>query len=355
MSPLNGFGSYLIRGSESNRGDYVLSVRDRGRVKHYKIQRSENGELFVTARATFNTLQDLVTHYQQIADGLCVNLKKPCVIAPTDVEWQADKSGIRLIRRLMPGQFTEAWEGMWNDTTPVAVKTLIPNQNMTIEDFLLSANLMKKLRHPNLIQIHNICSKEEPVLIITELMKYGSLLEYLHNEGKSLKRPQQIHMGVQVAAGMAYLEEEKIIHRDLAARNIQVGEGILCKVANFEMARVIDKDRSIYVGQEEEKFAIRWMAPEAALCCMFSIKSDVWSFGITLYEIITYGSIPYSGMTNAGVKQQINQGYRMPQPFDCGCPDKFYDIMLNCWREEPANRPTFETLQQQLANFFCTD
>jgi fyn-related kinase len=359
LNPLNSYGSYLIRGSESSvgyNGSYVLSIRNEVKVSHYKIKLSESGEFFITARSTFKTLLDLVTHYQRDADGLCVNLRKPCVIVPIDVlgepvdEWQVDRSGVRLVRKLVSGEFTEMWEGIiWNNTTvtPVAVKTLIPNQNMTVEEFLQSANLMKKLRHPNLVQLRNLCSKEEPVFIITELVKHGSLLEYFHSKGKSLKPPQLIHVAAQVAAGMAYLEEEKVIHRDLAARNIQIGEGILCKVANFELARVMDKD--IYVGQKQERIAIKWAAPETALYYRFSIKSDVWSFGIVLYEIITYGKSPYPEMTNDEVKQQVPQGYRMPPPM--GCPGKLYDIMLKCWQKGPANRPKFETLQRQLANF----
>jgi fyn-related kinase len=352
FNPLNNYGSYLIRGSESSLGSYVLSVRDKDQVRHYKIKVSESGEFFITARSTFKTLQNLVVHYQRDADGLCINLRKPCVISPTDVsgepvdEWQIDRGGIRLVRKLMSGQFTEMWEGIRNATTPVAVMTLIPNQNMTIEDFLQLANLMKKLHHPNLVQLHNLCSKEEPVLIITELMKHGSFLEYLHGEGKSLKHPQLIHMASQVASGMTYLEEQNnIIHRDLAARNILVGEGILCKVANFELAQVMD--RNFYKVQKQGKIAIKWTAPEATLLNTFSIKSDVWSFGIVLYEIITYGKPPYLGMTDEDVKQETQQGYRMPQPD--GCPSKLYDIMLNCWRVKPANRPKFETLQRQLA------
>ena len=182
-------------------------------------------------------------------------------------------------------------------------------------------------------------------------MKHGSLLEYLRGEGRSLKLPQLIDMAAQVAAGMAYLEGQNVIHRDLVARNILVGEGVSCKVANFKLARVMDK--GIYEGQEGEKIAIKWAAPEAALHRRFSIKSDVWSFGIVLWEIITYCRFPYPGMTNAQVKQLIQQGYRMPRP--PGCPDKLYSIMLNCWREEPANRHTFETLQWQLEDFFIDD
>jgi fyn-related kinase len=190
---------------------------------------------------------------------------------------------------------------------------------------------------------------EEPVLIITELMKNGSLLEYLHSEGKSLNFIQLIDMAAQVAAGMAYLEEQNVIHRDLAARNIQVGEGPICKVANFELARVVDKD--IYEGQEGEIMAIKWAAPETALHYRFSIKSDVWSFGIVLYKIVTYGKPPYPDMTNGEAKQQIQQGYRMPRPV--GCPGMLCDIMLNCWREVPNHRPTFKILQSKLEEYYC--
>ena len=351
---LNTNGSYLIRESESTPGGYALSVRDGDQVKHYKIKQSDNKEFYIAPRSMFKSLQDLVTHYQQQADGLCVNLKKPCVITPTDIdEWQIiDRSGIRLVRKLISNEFTEVWEGIWNNTTPVAVKSLKPNQNMTINDFLQPANLMKKLRHPKLVQFYGLYSKEEPVFIITEFMKHGNLLKYLRGNGE-LNLRQLIHMAEQVAAGMAYLEEQNVIHRDLAARNIQVGDGILCKVANFERARVMDTD--IYEGQDGETITIKWMAPEAVLHHRFSIKSDVWSFGIVLYEIITYGKIPYPGMTDAEVKQQIRirQGYHMRQPM--GCPDKLYEIMFDCWRVEPINRPTFKTLQRQLEALNGTD
>jgi fyn-related kinase len=226
---LNNYGSYLIRRSE--RGGYALSVRDLDQVKHYKIKQSENEEFFVSLRSTFKTLQDLVTHHQQQADGLCVNLKKPCVIS-TDIsgqvvdEWQIDRNGITLIRKLVSDEFTEVWEGIWNSDTPVTVKTLKSNQNMTISEFMQLANLMKKLQHRQVVHFYGLCSKEEPIFIITELLEHGSLLEYLRGKGRSLKLAQLIDMASQVAAGMAYLEERNVIHRDLRARNIQVGEGI---------------------------------------------------------------------------------------------------------------------------------
>ena len=130
---------------------------------------------------------------------------------------------------------------MWNDTTPVAVKTLKPG-TMSPTDFLAEAQIMKKLQHEKLVQLYAVCTQEEPIYIVTELMKHGSLLEYLRNEGRSLEMTQLVDIAAQVASGMAYLEEQSFIHRDLAARNVLVGENLICKVADFGLARLIDED-----------------------------------------------------------------------------------------------------------------
>ena len=245
------------------------------------------------------------------------------------------------------GQFGEVWEGLWNNTTSVAVKTMKPG-TVSASEFLQEAKLMKRLLHPNLVQLYAVCTMEEPIYIVNELMKHGSLLDYLRGDGRSLKLPQLIDMSAQVASGMAYLEEQNYIHRDLAARNILVGENLICKITDFGLVRVIDED--IYEAHTGAKFPIKWTAPEATLYNRFTIKSDVWSFGIVLYEIITYGRFPYPGMTNAQVLEALQQGYRMPCPM--GCPDKLHNIMLDCWREDPDCRSTFETLQWQLEEFF---
>ena len=360
MQPFNTFGSYLVRDSETTPGDYSLSVRDQERVRHYKIRRLENGTFFVTRKITFDTISQLIVHYRQQADGLCVNLMKPCVQAEkpqtaglsrqANEEWEIDRRTVRLMKRLGAGQFGEVWEGLWNSTTRVAVKTLKPG-TMSPHEFLQEAGLMKKLRHPKLIQLYAVCTSEEPIYIITELMKHGSLLDYLRGDGRKLQQPQLIDMTAQVAAGMAYLELQNYIHRDLAARNILVGEHLICKVADFGLARVIDED--IYEAHTGAKFPIKWTAPEAALYNRFTIKADIWSFGIVLYEVVTYGRFPYPGMTNAQTLEALQQGYRMPAPM--GCPEKLYQVMLDCWRDQPETRPTFETLQWQLEEFYSSD
>ena len=197
-----------------------------------------------------------------------------------------------------------------------------------------------------------MCTKEEPIYIVTELMKYGSLLKYLRQgEGRSLKLPLLINMALQVASSMVYLSERNIVHLDLAARNVHVGAHTICKVVDFQLARVL-KD-GVYVAPEECKFPIKWTAPESILDRRISIKSSVWSFGVLLYEIITYGQLPYPAISNAEVLDKIQTGYRMGCPPNC--PQRLHNIMMGCWQQDPASRPTFNELLMQLQDFLTKD
>lgn len=330
-------GGFLIRESESKPGDYSLSVRDHDSVKHYRIRTLDDGGYYITRRVPFRTLNELVNHYKYDSDGLCLCLTEPCrnlempqtadLSHNTKDQWEIPRATIKLAKKLGSGQFGDVWEGMWNGTTPVAVKTL-KHGSMSSDDFLKEAAIMKKLRHPKLVQLYAVCTDEAPFYIVVELMKNGSLLDYLHDKGRALRLPQLVDMAAQIAAGMAFLESQNFIHRDLAARNILVGDNNVCKVADFGLARVVQENE--YTAREGAKFPIKWTAPEAALMNRFSIKSDVWSFGILLTELITYGRIPYPGMTNAEVLQQVERGYRMPSP--PGNPEALYAIMLDCWK-----------------------
>ncbi|XP_057678516.1 tyrosine-protein kinase SRK2 [Corythoichthys intestinalis] len=355
----NEHGAFLIRNCESQKGELSLSVLDNGRVKHYKLRKNEHGLYYVSMTKVFETLKKLVSHYSTQADGLCVRLSEPCkkIEAPqtnglsynTVDQWEIDRNSIKLLHKLGAGQFGEVYEGIWNDTTAVAVKTLKPG-TMDANDFLREAQIMKRLRHAKLIQLYAVCTMEEPFYIITELMKNGSLLEYLQKDkGDKLQLSDQIEMGAQVASGMAFLELQNYIHRDLAARNVLVGENNICKVADFGLARVFQNE-NVYEAKEGTKFPVKWTAPEAIRTNIFTIKSDVWSFGILLYEIMTFGKMPYPDMTNYQVVQQLPQGYRMPCPQQC--PKVLYEIMLDCWKENEQDRPTFETLQWKLEEYF---
>ena len=149
---------------------------------------------------------------------------------------------------------------------------------------------------------------------------------------------------------MAYLEEKNYVHRDLSARHVLVSksENLICKVKVVSMARILSDD--VYETYTGTKCPIKWTALEALCHRHFTIKSDVWSFGILLYELITYGRFPYPGMNNAQVLEALKTGYRLPCPI--GCPEQLYEIMRECWREDAESRPTFESLHWRMEDYF---
>ncbi|CAL9692346.1 unnamed protein product [Knipowitschia caucasica] len=355
LAPGNKPGSFLVRESESNKGSYSLSVRDHvpregDVVKHYKIRSLDKGGYYITPSNSFVVLPDLIKYYNRTADGLCQQLVTPCKPRTPQRPWAADeweipRDTLKMVKKLGAGQFGEVWMGFYKNTQKVAIKTL-KEGTMEPEAFLQEANLMKQLQHERLVRLHAVVTKE-PILIVTEFMVNGCLLDFLKNgEGRYLKLAKLIDMSAQIAEGMAYIEIKNYIHRDVRAANILVSDTLDCKIADFGLARIIESE---YTAQEGAKFPIKWTAPEAINYGTFSIKSDVWSFGILLTEIVTYGRIPYPGMTNPEVVKMLEQLYRMPCPE--GCPAELYDIMMMCWKEEAVERPTFEFLQNTLNDF----
>ncbi|XP_071135324.1 proto-oncogene tyrosine-protein kinase Src-like isoform X2 [Mytilus edulis] len=365
LSRENTPGSYLIRESETSPGNYVLSVRDNDEVKgptvkHYKIRNMDNnGGFYIAARRVMSSLPELVNHYSQGPDGLCRQLMEPCqkpkpvmddLSRDTKDAWEISRDALTMDIKLGAGQFGEVWRGTWNKTTPVAIKTLKPG-TMSTEAFLAEAFIMKQCKHDKLVRLYAVCSDGEPIYIVTELMSKGSLLEHLRSdEGQQLKFPQLVDVAAQIASGMGFLEAKKFIHRDLAARNILIGDNNVAKVADFGLAKIIEDDE--YNPKHGSKFPIKWTAPEAALYGKFTIKSDIWSYGILLVELVTHGQIPYPGMQNREVLEQIERGYRQSKPSKC--PESMYDIMKKCWDKVPANRPTFEYLFNFFDDYFVS-
>ncbi|TKS76063.1 Tyrosine-protein kinase [Collichthys lucidus] len=355
LAPGNKPGAFLVRESETCAGSFSLSVRDHVSegdvVKHYKIRCLDKGGYYISPSNTFPSLQELVKYYTRTADGLCQRLYAPCKPKEPQQpwaqdEWEIPRETLKMVKKLGAGQFGEVWMGYYKNTQKVAIKTL-KEGTMEPEAFLQEANLMKQLQHERLVRLHAVVTKE-PILIVTEFMVNGCLLDFLKtDEGKKLKLSKLIDMSAQIAEGMAYIEKKNYIHRDVRAANILVNETLHCKIADFGLARIIESE---YTAQEGAKFPIKWTAPEAINFGTFTIKSDVWSFGILLTEIVTYGRIPYPGMTNPEVIRSLDRSYRMPRPD--GCPEELYDIMMMCWRQKPENRPTFEFLQNTLNDFF---
>ncbi|XP_077991885.1 tyrosine-protein kinase STK-like [Glandiceps talaboti] len=353
-TPDNVLGTFLIREGQARKDTYSLSVLDgvfiEGySVRHYSIE--TRGMFSIAgAKKSFPNLDELVRFYQEYQGGLCTRLSSPCrKVVPNIVpdQWEIPRSSLVLGEILGSGQFGEVYEGTWNNVAKVAVKTLKPG-SMSPHAFLQEANIMKSLRHRNLLQLLAVCSSSEPIYIVTELVLNGSLITYLRDgDGRHAKLPDMVEMATQIAAGMAYLERENFIHRDLAARNILVGENCEYKVADFGLTRLINDE---YIAQNDAKFPVKWTAPEAVRYKRFTIKSDVWSFGIVMYEIITKGMVPYPGMGGAEAYEYIECGNRMLKPKHC--PDSAYQLMLQCWQEDPLDRPTFEFLHSYLDDYF---
>ncbi|XP_071522683.1 tyrosine-protein kinase Src64B-like isoform X1 [Panulirus ornatus] len=361
LNKVNSHGAFLIRLTGSSHG-YTLSVRTTmegsicPRIKHFRIYLNENQHCYITTSKVFQTLNDLVDFYQRSENmELSSVMQRPCMKPPPEMndisrvtrdQWEVERSTLQFKRQLGQGSFGEVWLGTWNNNVLVAIK-MLKEGSMSAQDFLDEARIMKELRHPNILVLFAVCTREEPILIITEYMTEGSLLDYLRSEsGQNLTIIQQIFIAVQVSAGMAYLEAKQLIHRDLAARNVLVGPSLKCKVADFGLARICEKDE---YHSSNAKFPVKWTAPEAFLFKCFTIKSDVWSFGILMMEIITNGVIPYPGMSKQEVMDGIQQGYRMAKPQNC--PDNLYELIYSCWAFNPTNRPTFAFINDFLMNY----
>ncbi|KAK6760449.1 hypothetical protein RB195_021789 [Necator americanus] len=353
-------GSFLVRESETSIGQYSISVRNDGRVYHYRINVDANDRLYITQDAKFKTLGELVHHHSVQADGLICNLlfpapkkeRPPCVfsLSPTQPdEWEVERTEIVMHNKLGGGQYGDVYEGYWKrHERTVAVKTL-KEDAMALHDFLAEAAIMKDLHHKNLVQLLGVCTREAPFYIITEYMCNGNLLEYLRKSDRSKLPPTVLmYMATQIASAMAYLESRNFIHRDLAARNCLVGSENVVKVADFGLARFMREDT--YTAHAGAKFPIKWTAPEGLAFNTFSTKSDVWAFGVLLWEIATYGMAPYPGVDLSNVYSLLEKGFRMDSP--PGCPPSVYRLMLQCWIWSPSDRPRFRDIHASLESLF---
>nr|XP_008535500.1 PREDICTED: protein-tyrosine kinase 6 isoform X2 [Equus przewalskii] len=309
-------GAFLIRVSEKPGVDYVLSVRDTQAVRHYKIWR-QAGRLHLNQAVSFPSLPDLVDHHraQSLSHGL--RLTVPCwkhepEPLPQCDDWERPREEFTLCRRLGSGYFGEVFEGLWKDQVRVAIKVIARDDLLHQHTFQAEIQAMKQLRHKHILALYAVASVGDPVYIVTELMPKGSLLALLRDSDETaLPVSELVDITWQVAEGMCYLESQNYIHRDLAARNILVGENHICKVGDFGLARLVKED--IYLSYDHN-IPYKWTAPEALSRGHYSIKSDVWSFGILLHEIFSRGQMPYPGpgaeallQNPAGAALQLHQ------------------------------------------------
>ncbi|TKS79993.1 Ephrin type-A receptor 4-A [Collichthys lucidus] len=238
----------------------------------------------------------------------------------------------------------------------VAIKSLKAGySDKQRRDFLSEASIMGQFDHPNIIRLEGVVTRCKPLMIITEYMENGSLDAFLRKHDGQFTVIQLVGMLRGIASGMKYLSDMSYVHRDLAARNILVNSNLVCKVSDFGLSRVLEDDpEAAYTTREATgtylspggKIPIRWTAPEAIAYRKFTTASDVWSYGIVMWEVVSYGERPYWDMNNQDVIKAIEEGYRLPAPMDC--PVVLHQLMLDCWERERAERPTFSQILNML-------
>ncbi|XP_023369955.1 ephrin type-A receptor 1 isoform X2 [Otolemur garnettii] len=248
------------------------------------------------------------------------------------------------------GEFGEVYRGTLRlpsqDYKTVAIKTLkdtSPDGHWW--NFLREATIMGQFNHPHILHLEGVVTKRKPIMIITDFMENGALDAFLREREDQLVPGQLVAMLQGIASGMNYLSDHNYVHRDLAARNILVSQNLCCKVSDFGLTRLLDDFDGTYETQGG-KIPIRWTAPEAIAHRIFTTASDVWSFGIVMWEVLSFGDKPYGEMSNQEVMKSIEDGYRLPPPVDCPAP--LYELMKNCWAYDRARRLPFHKLQAHL-------
>ncbi|KAM9311381.1 tyrosine-protein kinase Fes/Fps [Gastrophryne carolinensis] len=339
-------GDFLVRESQGKQ-EYVLSVLWEAQPRHFIIQCVDN--MYRLEGEGFPTIPLLIDHFLKTKQ---VITKKSGVILSKAIvkdKWVLEHEEVILGERIGRGNFGEVFSGRLRaDNTPIAVKTCRETLPPDLKDkFLSEARILKQYSHPNIVKLIGVCTQKHPIYIVMELVQGGDFLTFLRNEGPRLKTKELIRMSDNAAAGMEYLESKRCIHRDLAARNCLVTEKNVLKISDFGMSR--EEADGVYSSTGGMKqIPVKWTAPEALNYGRYSSESDVWSFGILLWEAFSLGAVPYASMNNQQTREAIEQGTRLQAPDNC--PDDIYQLMLRCWEYDPRKRPSFSTVHQELVS-----
>uniref|UniRef100_A0A2H8TWQ5 receptor protein-tyrosine kinase n=1 Tax=Melanaphis sacchari TaxID=742174 RepID=A0A2H8TWQ5_9HEMI len=348
---------------------FKLAMR---RKKKKVFDSSEYSSEYNRSPLDFNTITSspITTKLPRVPQHIVWDTEKtPAVPAPmSNSRWEFPREKLRLQTILGQGNFGQVWKAEADDisgheglTRLVAVKMVKEDAaSREREDLIRELSIMQHLgSHPNVVTLLGCCTEKEPYLLIMEYVMYGKLLAFLRDRRTrshyfnfsdstaSLTSRDLTMFAYCVARGMDFLVSKKIVHRDLAARNVLVDHNKLCKIADFGMSRNVRDTNQIY-EQRHTKGAlpIRWMAPESLHYSIFTYKTDVWSFGVLMWEIVTLGSTPYCTMGAREVMRRVREGYRLDKP--AHCRSELFRVITKCWAADPSKRPTFAELKQEL-------
>uniref|UniRef100_A0A665XDI2 Receptor protein-tyrosine kinase n=1 Tax=Echeneis naucrates TaxID=173247 RepID=A0A665XDI2_ECHNA len=271
----------------------------------------------------------------------------PSGTAPNQAQLRILKeTELKRVKILGSGAFGTVYKGIWvpeGETVkiPVAIKILNeatgPKANV---EFMDEALIMASMEHPHLVRLLGVCLSPT-IQLVTQLMPHGCLLDYVHEHKDNIGSQLLLNWCVQIAKGMMYLEERRLVHRDLAARNVLVKSPNHIKITDFGLARLLDVNEKEY-NADGGKMPIKWMALECIHYRKFTHQSDVWSYGVTIWELMTFGGKPYDGISTRDIPDLLEKGERLPQPPICTID--VYMVMVKCWMIDADSRPKFKEL-----------
>uniref|UniRef100_A0A8C0SFX6 receptor protein-tyrosine kinase n=1 Tax=Canis lupus familiaris TaxID=9615 RepID=A0A8C0SFX6_CANLF len=300
--------------------------------------------------------------------------RMPLLLNPKLLSLEYPRNNIEYVRDIGEGAFGRVFQARapgllpYEPFTMVAVKMLKEEASADMQaDFQREAALMAEFDNPNIVKLLGVCAVGKPMCLLFEYMAYGDLNEFLRSRSPHaaprspgprppraapaaaapppLSCAQQLGIARQVAAGMAYLAERKFVHRDLATRNCLVGDGMVVKIADFGLSRNI-YSADYYKANENDAIPIRWMPPESIFYNRYTTESDVWAYGVVLWEIFSYGLQPYYGLAHEEVIRYVRAGRTLARP--ARCPLELYNLMRLCWSPLPADRPGFPGIHRIL-------
>ncbi|XP_067872500.1 tyrosine-protein kinase ZAP-70 isoform X2 [Heterodontus francisci] len=402
-------GKFLVR-HRIEQGMYALSMLYGKSAYHYRIGLDKSGKFSIPEGSKFDTLWQLVEYLKLKSDGVIHVLREACnnpsqpaepvrppslppnrqsaislgynpdgytpepiggrrilpmdtdsYVSPySDPEELKDKT-LYLKRECLlidevelgSGNFGCVKKGVYRmrkKQIDVAIKVLKnDNEKSLKEELMKEAEFMQKLDNPYIVRMIGVCQAEH-LMLVMEMAAGGPLNKFLSGKKDQLSIDNVVELLHQVSMGMKYLEENHFVHRDLAARNVLLVNQHYAKISDFGLSKAIGADDSYYKARTAGKWPVKWYAPECINFRKFSSKADVWSFGVTMWEALTYGQKPYKKMKGPEVVTFIEQGGRLDRPAEC--PDELHELMQKCWTYKWEDRPGFEQVETEMRNYY---
>ncbi|XP_077463583.1 tyrosine-protein kinase ZAP-70 [Stigmatopora argus] len=395
-------GKFLIRDREDS-GTFALSLMYGKKVYHYQILQDKSGKYAIPQGKNFDTIWQLVEFLKLKTDGTITVLGDACVCkaagrlpslpttrrtgpngytpaprvvpvrpVPADHVLPMDCIGFNpyhnqdeirkfSIKRnklfiddleLGSGNFGCVKRGVLETELgqlDVAIKVLkSDNEKLMKEEMMREAEIMHQLSNPFIVRMLGLCNAES-LMLVMEMAACGPLHKFLSSNKDNMAVEEIVNLMHQVSMGMKYLEEKNFVHRDLAARNVLLVKRQFAKISDFGLSKALGADSEYYKASSAGLWPLKWYAPECIAYRKFSSKSDVWSFGITMWEAFSYGAKPYKRMKQTEVNSFIESERRLACP--AKCPDRMYALMLECWKYEHENRPDFKTVEETMRSY----